>query len=266
MPRYAQLPRSTRAFFKLAIVKESNSSHSAGSIVTFGVCAFRLRVTLFSAVPLNCKRCRRSGRSADAQPVPTRLRRRNRPDAYRDTSFAPSIRSKNSAAFLRARGTGCRAMFEVAHTGFDDALISLCARVEALVAGSLAGVTLCNRARTEIERALFPSLPHSFADGLTHSDLQRHNTASVRAITTATTITCVDLASDEFFDPSWRNHCLHHGVRAMQSRPIYLCRPLPYGTFVLAFRERRPKICWDMALMDLAADGVSSAMQRKLNS
>ena len=39
----------------------------------------------------------------------------------------------------------------------DDALISLCDRVEALAAGSIAGLTICNPSRTYIERAVFPA-------------------------------------------------------------------------------------------------------------
>jgi hypothetical protein len=44
---------------------------------------------------------------------------------------------------------------ESRHVSLDDALISLCERVEALAAGSIAGLTICNPSRTHIERAIF---------------------------------------------------------------------------------------------------------------
>ena len=39
---------------------------------------------------------------------------------------------------------------------------NLCSKVEGLVPGSVAGLTISNPGYTHIERALFPALPYSF--------------------------------------------------------------------------------------------------------
>ena len=141
-----------------------------------------------------------------------------------------------------------------------SALSKLCAKVEALAPGSIAGMTISNEAQTHIERALFPTLPYSFSAAITHVPLQPADFGScVKAISRGETITCPDIARDKLFDPQWRQVCLDHGLLAIQSRPVYVAG-IPRGTFVLAYRRPKPESEWDAALMTFAADAASEAL------
>lgn len=51
---------------------------------------------------------------------------------------------------------------------------------------------------------------------------------------------------------------LRRGLRAPQSRPVYVHDRKPYGTFVLAYREARNETHWDVALMTSAADAAGA--------
>ena len=113
---------------------------------------------------------------------------------------------------------------------------------------------------THIERALFPALPYSFSAAITHVPLVPADFGScVKAISVGRPITCPDIQSDRLFDPRWRQVCLDHGLRAIQSRPIFVDGK-PRGTFVLAFREPKSESDWDVALMTFAADAASKAL------
>jgi GAF domain-containing protein len=140
------------------------------------------------------------------------------------------------------------------------ALTNLCAKVEALAPGSIAGMTLSNPENTHIERALFPMLPFSFSAAITHVPLEPSDFGScVKAIARGETITCGDIQNDSLFDPRWRKVCLDHGLRAIQSRPVYVGGK-PRGTFVLAYRDAKPESEWDAALMLFAADAAGEAL------
>ena len=141
-----------------------------------------------------------------------------------------------------------------------DALRTLCSKVEGLAPGSYAGMTISNAGHTHIERALFPTLPYSFSQAITHVPLEPADFGScVKAIARGEPITCPDIENDKLFDPRWREVCLHHGLKAIQSRPIYV-KGKPRGTFVLAFREPRPEQESDVALMSFAADAASQVL------
>jgi GAF domain-containing protein len=141
-----------------------------------------------------------------------------------------------------------------------QALAHLCSKVEALAPGSFAGITISSSDFTHIERALFPTLPYSFSAAITHVPLEPADFGScVKAISCGQPITCPDIQNDSVFDPRWRQVCLTHGLRAIQSRPVYVDGK-PRGTFVLAFREPTPESGWDAALMTFAADVVGQAL------
>ena len=144
---------------------------------------------------------------------------------------------------------------------FDlEALTALCAKVEALAPGSVAGLTISNSAYTHIERALFPTLPFSFSAAITHVPLEPSGFGScVKAIASGAPITCSDIHNDRIFDPRWREVCLSHGLRAIQSRPVFVDGKAR-GTFVLAFRAPKPESEWDVALMTFAADAASKTL------
>jgi len=132
----------------------------------------------------------------------------------------------------------------------SDSLRSLCARVEALAPGSIAGLTICNPGHTHIENALFPNLPFSFSAAITHVPLQPADFGScVQAIARGEAITCADISNDTYFDPRWRQVCLDHGLRALQSRPVYVNG-----------RESD----WDAALMTFAADAAGEALGKEM--
>ncbi|MGB6998253.1 MAG: hypothetical protein WBD96_11915, partial [Pseudolabrys sp.] len=95
----------------------------------------------------------------------------------------------------------------------DDDLISLCDRVEALVPGSIAGLTICNSSRTHLERAVFPQLPQ-FAAAIAAIPLTPSDFGScVRAVAHGEIITCPDIAEEKRFDPQWQRLCLDYGIR-----------------------------------------------------
>ena len=147
----------------------------------------------------------------------------------------------------------------------DDALISLCDHVEALASGSIAGLTICNPSRTHIERAVFPQLPQ-FVTAIRAIPLSPSDFGScVQAIAHGEIITCHDIAEEKRFDPQWQRLCLDHGVRSLQSRPVYLRERRPYATFVLAYMQPRIETDWDVALMKFAADAAGLIIQSDLD-
>jgi GAF domain-containing protein len=139
-------------------------------------------------------------------------------------------------------------------------LTKLCRHVEVLAPGSAAGMTLTDLGHTHIERALFPSLPDSFSLALTDVLLEPSGFGScVKAIASGQTITCPDIQSDHVFDERWRKVCLAHGLKSIQSRPVYVDGK-SRGTFVLAYRAAKPETEWDAALMTFAADAASKTL------
>jgi hypothetical protein len=148
----------------------------------------------------------------------------------------------------------------------DEALTALCERVERLAPQSIAGLTICNPARTHLERAIFPKLPASFSGAITTIPLAPANFGScVYAVARGEIITCPDLATEMRFDPRWRRLCLDHGLRSLQSRPVYLRDGKPFATFVLAYREPHPESDWNVALMTFAADAAGLVLQDDLD-
>ena len=152
-------------------------------------------------------------------------------------------------------------MTELRANPLDDALISLCDRVEALATGSIAGLTICNPSRTHIDRAIFPRLPE-YAAAITAIPLSPINFGScVRAVAQGEIITCPNIAEEQRFDPQWQRISLDNGIRSLQSRPVYLRDGKPFGTFVLAYRQPRTETDWDVALMKFAADAAGLIIQ-----
>jgi len=152
-------------------------------------------------------------------------------------------------------------MTELRANPLDDALISLCDRVEALATGSIAGLTICNPSRTHIDRAIFPRLPE-YAAAITAIPLSPINFGScVRAVAQGEIITCPNIAEEQRFDPQWQRLSLDNGIRSLQSRPVYLRDGKPFGTFVLAYRQPRTETDWDVALMKFAADAAGLIIQ-----
>ena len=145
-----------------------------------------------------------------------------------------------------------------------DSLGKLCLKVEGLAPGSIAGVTISDRTYNRIEWALFPNLPVSFSRAITDVPLQPADFGScVKAISVGKPITCPDIEADQLFDPCWRRVCLEHGLKSIQSRPVYV-NGKARGTFVLAFRTPKPESDWNTALMTFAADATSEVLSAKV--
>lgn len=109
--------------------------------------------------------------------------------------------------------------------------------MEALAPGAAAGLTIVDEGRSHKQQALFPSFPREFSQALTDVPLQPSSFGScVKAIATGETITCSDVLNDRSFDERWRKVC-----RAVQSRPVHVGGKAQ-GTFVIAYRNPRPKI------------------------
>jgi GAF domain-containing protein len=139
-------------------------------------------------------------------------------------------------------------------------LIELCRKLESLAPGSVAGMTLTDQEHTRIAQAFFPSLPESFSLALTDVPLQPSNFGScVKAIACGQTIICPDIEADRSFDDKWRKVCLDYGLKAIQSRPVYVSGQAR-GTFVLAYKVPKPESEWDGALITFAADAASDAL------
>jgi GAF domain-containing protein len=147
----------------------------------------------------------------------------------------------------------------------DDALVSLCDHVEALASGSIAGLTICNPSRTHIERAIFPKLAQFSAAIVSIPLVPTDFGSCVKAVASGQVITCPDLATETRFDPQWQRLCLEHGLRSLQSRPVFLRDRKPYATFVLAYRHPRDETDWDVALMTFAADAAGLIIQSDLD-
>jgi GAF domain-containing protein len=134
-----------------------------------------------------------------------------------------------------------------------------------LARDSIAGLTLCNPSRTRIERALFPRLS-SFAAAIHDIPTTPHNFGScVWAVSRGEIITCPDIERETRFDPRWRQLCLDHGIRSLQSRPVRLRDGRPFATFVLAYREPREETAWNATLMTFAADAAGVLIQSDLD-
>jgi GAF domain-containing protein len=143
-----------------------------------------------------------------------------------------------------------------------EALRKLCAHVEALAPGAVAGLTMVNEGRSHIQQALFPSLPPDFSLALTDVPLVPSSFGScVKAIATGETITCPDVQNDRSFDERWRQVCLAYGLKSVQSRPVHVGGEAR-GTFVIAYRNPRPENEWNVALMKFAADAASQALSK----
>lgn len=135
----------------------------------------------------------------------------------------------------------------------EGALGELCARVEQLVPGAIAGITVLDRAAHTFERAIFPSLKATFANGVRGMRVADRPGSCALAIHDNRIVTCDDIAADSRFSPEWRTLNLDHGVRSIQSRPVLATDGAPLGTFVLAFQEPRAATAFDEEVAALGA-------------
>ena len=96
----------------------------------------------------------------------------------------------------------------------------ICRMAEEFVPGSLAGVTILDRAGHTFEGCVMPSAP-SFAAAIAGIEVgPPHAGTCAAAVYRGTPVSSTDAAADERFDPVWRRLNADHGVRCIQSRPV----------------------------------------------
>jgi hypothetical protein len=149
----------------------------------------------------------------------------------------------------------------------QDAIASLCDRVDRLARGCRTGICIANPERTELERAIFPNLPTSFQSSIKDIPIGPPYFGSCTAAMDGDVIiTCHDMASEARFDERFVATCVQHGIFSLQSRPVHGRDGKPIGTFVMTFAEPRVATDFNVAVMNFAAEAVSALLQRELDT
>lgn len=148
----------------------------------------------------------------------------------------------------------------------DAAIATLCQRVEALAPGATTGVCIASPDHARLERAIFPSLPRSFQATLTDLPMgPPYFGCCTAAMDGNTVITVHDLDHESRFDESFVRACLNHGIKSIQSRPVYGRDQQPIGTFVMGYGEPSEDQRFDAPYMEFAADAVGALLQKELD-
>jgi two-component sensor histidine kinase len=121
----------------------------------------------------------------------------------------------------------------------DDTLAELSRSTEAMVAGSIVGVTILDRAAQVFEHSVFPSIPGTFSQGLKGARVAERPGSCALAIYQGSTVTVEDIANDPRFQDGWKALSLEHGFAAIQSRPIRAANGASLGTLVVGFPRSR---------------------------
>jgi len=125
-------------------------------------------------------------------------------------------------------------------SALDAVLEKVCRMAEELVPGSLAGVTILDRAGMTLERCVMPSSP-SFAAGIAGIEVgPPHAGTCAAAIYSGVPVSSADVESDDRFDPVWRRLNAEHGVRCIKSWPVRAAEGRALGSFFIAFTGEAP--------------------------
>lgn len=128
------------------------------------------------------------------------------------------------------------------------------------------GVCIASPDRRRLVKSVFPNLPETFQSSI--KDLPTgppYIGSCTAAMDGNTVITSQDLSTDTRFSEFFVNLCIQHGVRSLQSRPVYGREGRPIGTFVLGYAQPRELRDFDGALMEFAADAVGALLQEELD-
>jgi GAF domain-containing protein len=148
----------------------------------------------------------------------------------------------------------------------DEAVATLCNRVESLALGSRTGVCMASPDRTVLSRAVFPNLPATFQACIKNIPMAPPYFGScTAAMDGGEIITIHDMTKESRFDERFVAVCLQHGIQSLQSRPVYGPDGCAIGTFVMGFSSARSVTDYDEALMQFAADAVGTLFQRRLD-
>lgn len=144
----------------------------------------------------------------------------------------------------------------------DTVLAELCRRLEVLVPGATVGVCILDRASRVFERAVFPSLRGTFAEGIKGARVAQRPGSCAVAIYEGTTVTSENIEADDRFQDAWRRLSLDHGIRSIQSRPVFSASGISLGTFVLGFKEQRASSAFDEEVAAAGAGLAGIALSR----
>jgi two-component sensor histidine kinase len=109
-----------------------------------------------------------------------------------------------------------------------------------LVPGSLAGVTILDRAGMTFERCVMPSAP-SFAAGIAGIEVgPPHAGTCAAAVYSGAPVSSADVEADDRFSAVWRRLNAEHGVRCIKSRPVKAAEGRALGSFFIAFTSETP--------------------------
>lgn len=149
----------------------------------------------------------------------------------------------------------------------EDAIAAICNRVEAMAPHSRTGVSIASGDRSRLSRAIFPNLPSTFQAAIKDLPMGApYFGACTAAMDGDLVITSCDLADESRFDERFVRLCIDHGIRSLQSRPVYGRARKPIGTFVMGYDQPREDRDFDVALMDFAADAVGTLLQKELDA
>jgi len=122
----------------------------------------------------------------------------------------------------------------------DDVLAQICRLAEAFLPGSMAGVTVLDRAGTTFEHCVMPEAP-TFAAAIPGVEVgPPHVGTCAAAIYGGAPVSSSDVENDERFDPLWRKLNTDHGVRAIRSQPVCSADGRALGSFFIAFKNAPP--------------------------
>jgi two-component sensor histidine kinase len=142
-----------------------------------------------------------------------------------------------------------------------EAIVSLAERLEP---GSVAGVTIVDRAERSLEMAVFGSVDRAFSDAIAGVPLgPPHVGTCAQALYRGEVVTSENLATDTRFAKEWVQLCQDHGIRSCRSHPIRTANGNPLGTFMLGYREPRESGSFDDRLMTVCASLVELTLERR---
>jgi len=148
----------------------------------------------------------------------------------------------------------------------EAAIASICNGVEALAPGSRTGVCIASLDHSKLERSIFPNLPSTFQAAIKGLPMgPPYVGCCTAAMDGHTIITAHDLTVESRFSDSFITTCLDHGIKSLQSRPVYGREQKPIGTFVMGYGEVSEDQRFDAPFMEFAADAVAALLQRELD-
>jgi two-component sensor histidine kinase len=122
----------------------------------------------------------------------------------------------------------------------ETVLEEICRMAQEFVPGSLAGVTILDRAGHTFERCVMPSAP-SFAAAIPGIEVgPPHAGTCAAAVHSGMPVSSDDVATDQRFDPLWRRLNADHDVRCIKSRPVKSADGRALGSFFIAFTTAAP--------------------------